>query len=89
MINQDFQCGIYDRSTGGASGKEPASQCRRHTRRRFDPWVRKIPWRRGWQHTPVFLPGEFHGQRSWVAYSPWGRTELDMTEVTEHASTYQ
>ena len=31
---------------------------------RFDPWVRKIPWRREWQPTPVFLPGEFHGQRS-------------------------
>jgi len=40
-------------------------QCRRHCkRRRFDPWVRKIPWRRAWQHTPVFLPGESHGQRS-------------------------
>ena len=43
----------------------------------LDPWVRKIPWRRAWQATPVFLPGEFHGQRSLVGYSPWGRTELD------------
>ena len=39
---------------------------------RFDPWVRKIPWRRAWQPTPVFTPGEFHGQRSLVGYSPWG-----------------
>ena len=39
----------------------------------FDPWVRKIPWRREWQPTPVFLPGEFHGQRSLMGYSPWGR----------------
>ena len=39
----------------------------------FDPWVGKIPWRREWLPTPVFLPGEFHGQRSLVGYSPWGR----------------
>jgi len=37
----------------------------------FDPWVRKIPWRRAWQPTPVFLPGESHGQRSLVGYSLW------------------
>ena len=39
----------------------------------FDPWVGKIPWRREWLPTPVFLPGEFHGQRSLVGYSPGGR----------------
>ena len=49
---------------GGVSGREPACQCRRHKRRRFDPWVRKIPWSRKRQPTPVFLSGEFHGQRS-------------------------
>ena len=48
----------------------------------FDPWVRKILWRRAWQPTPVFLPGESHGQRSLAGYSPWGRSELDTTEVT-------
>ena len=42
---------------GGASGKESACQCRRH---RFNPWVGKIPRKRKWQPTPVFLPGEFH-----------------------------
>ena len=42
--------------------------------------VRKIPWRRKWQPTPVFLPGESHGQRSLAGYSPWGHKELDMTE---------
>ena len=47
---------------------------------RFDPWVGKIPWRREWQPTPVFLPGESHGQRSLVGYNPWGCKELDMTE---------
>ena len=55
------------------SGKESACQCRGY---RFDPWVGKIPWRRKWQPTPVFLPGESHGQRS----SPWGHKESNMTE---------
>ena len=44
--------------------------------------VGKIPWRREWQPTPVFLPEEFHGQRSLVGYSPWGHRESDTTEVT-------
>ena len=57
----------------------------RHNRRRFDPWVRKIPWKREWQPTPVFLPGKYHGQRSLVGYSPWGHKELGMTE---QLSTY-
>ena len=38
----------------------------------FNPWVRKVPWRRKWQHTPVFLPTKSHGQRSLAGYSPWG-----------------
>ena len=67
---------------GGASGKEPACQCRRCKRCTFDPWVRKIPWRMAWQPIPVFLPGESHGQMILAGYSPWGRTELDMTEAT-------
>ena len=46
----------------------------------FKPWVRKIPWRRKWQPTPVFLPGEFHGQRSLVGYCPRGHKESDTTE---------
>ena len=46
----------------------------------FDPWVGKIPWRRKRRPTPVFLPGEFHGQRSLAGYSPWGCKELDTTE---------
>ena len=52
-------------------------QCKRL---RFDPWVRKIPWRKEWLPTPVFLPGEFHEQGSLVGYCPWGHRELDMTE---------
>ena len=46
---------------------------------RFDPWVGKIPWRRKWQSTPVFLPGKSHGERSLMGYSPWGCKELDTT----------
>ena len=46
----------------------------------FDPKVRKMPWRRKGQPTPVFLPGEFHGQRSLAGYSPWGHKEFDTTE---------
>ena len=49
------------------SGKESACQCMRY---RFDLWVRKIPWRRKWQLTPVFLTGVFHGQRSLEGYTP-------------------
>ena len=46
------------------------------------PWVGKIPWGRKWQPISVFLPGESHGQRGLVGYSPQGRKEVDMTEVT-------
>ena len=45
-------------------------QCRRPE---FSPWVGKISWRKKWQPTPVFLPGESHGQRNLLGYSPWGR----------------
>ena len=49
-------------------------------RPKFDPWFRNITWRRKRQPTPVFLAGEFHGQRSLAGYSPWGRKELDTGE---------
>ena len=67
---------------GGAGGKEPACQGRKHKSPSFDPWVRKIPWRGEWRPTPVFLSGESHGQRSLSGYSPWGYRESDTTEVT-------
>ena len=67
---------------GGASGKEPACQFRRHKRHGFDPWVGKIPWRQPWPPTPVFLSGESNGQRSLAGYSLQGYKELDMTEAT-------
>ena len=74
---------------GSTSGKGTIYQCRKRKRHRFHPWVGKIPWRRAWQPTPVFLPGESHGQRSLVGYSPWGCKESDMNEVTSHACTPQ
>ena len=55
------------------SRKESACQCRGHKRHRFDPWVRKIPWRRKWQPTSLFLPGKSHVQRTLAGYSSWGR----------------
>ena len=62
------------------SGEESPCQCRSYRRLVFDPWVGKIPWRRKRQPTPVFLPGESHGQRSLAGYSPWGPIESDTTE---------
>ena len=64
------------------SGKEPACQT-------LYPWVGKIPWRRKWQPTPVFLPGESHRQRSLVGYSPWSRKELDTTQRLNHHHHWQ
>ena len=62
------------------SGKESACQCRR---RRFDLWIRKIPWRRKWQPTPVFLPGKSHEQKSLAGYSPWNLKRVGHNLVTE------
>ena len=73
--NEDFWLfHICSTCTLGASQvalvvKEPSCQCRRQEMR-FNPWVEKMPWRRMWQPTPVFLPGESHGQRSLAGYSP-------------------
>ena len=55
----------------------------------FNTWVGKIPWKREWQPTPIFLPGECYGQRSLAGYSPQGHIELDTTETTQHTHTYQ
>ena len=48
----------------------------------FNPWVGKIPWRRKWQPTPVFLPEKSYGERSLAGYSPWGCEESDTAEHT-------
>ena len=74
--------------SGGASGKEPTCQCRRHNRQGFSPASGKIPWRRKWQPTPVFLPGKSHGRRNLAGYIPWGRKELNTTEATQRLSMH-
>ena len=74
-----FYC--HTTSTGGSEVKASASNVGDlGSIPGLDPWVGKIPWRRKWQPTPVFLPGESHGRRSQVGYSPWGCKESDMTE---------
>ena len=62
---------------GGSDSRQICLQCRRP---RFHPWVRKIPWRREWLPTPVFLPEKFQGQRSLAGYSSCSRKESDTTE---------
>ena len=74
---------------GGTSGEESACQGRRHKRCGFDPRVGKIPWRRKWQPTPVFLPGKSHGQRSRAGFNPWGHKESDMAEHSTACSQMQ
>ena len=66
--------------TGGVSGKESTYQCRTYKRHGFDPWVRKIPWRKAWQPIPVIFPGESHGQRSLAGFGPQGHKESSTTK---------
>ena len=67
---------------GGARG----ANARRHKRCRFDPWVRKIPGRRKWQPTPVFLPGKFHGLRSLMGYGSWcPKSQTWLKQLSMHA----
>ena len=72
---------------GGASGKKSA--CNAGNPGSTPESGRKIPWRREWLSTPVFLPGEFHGQRSLGGNSPWGHKESDMTEQLTHTLVSQ
>ena len=65
---------------GGSKVKNPSASAGDTGDVGFNPWVGKIPWSRKQQLTPVFLPGESHGQRSLAGYSPWGHKELDTTE---------
>ena len=84
LVKTQLEYGILNlRHPRWCRDKESTCQCRRC---RFDPWVGKIPWRRKWQTSPIFLPGESHGLRSLAGYSPhghksWtrlsGRTELN------------
>ena len=71
---------------GGSDGKSICLQCGRSG---FNPWVGKIHWRRKWQPTLVFLPGEFRGQRSLAGYSPQGHKEVDTTEWVTLALSFR
>ena len=64
---------------GGSVIKNQSASARDLKRHGFDPWVRKIPWRRAWQPTSVFLPGESHGQRSLAGYIDGVTEESGMT----------
>ena len=82
----DLGCGLLVTQTV----KNPPNNAGDVKRCEFDPWVRKIPWRREWLPIPVFVPRESHGQRSLAGYSPWGCKESDTTELlrtAEHRST--
>ena len=80
LFSSPYDC-LFGRP-GGPAVKNPPISTGNIMRRGFSPGVGKIPWRRNWQPTPVFLPGESHGQRSLVGYSPRGHKELDTTEAT-------
>ena len=88
VVEKEPVCIDSDFGKSGARGKEPACQCRRHKRGGFEPWLGKITCRRKRQPTPVFLPGEFHGQRSLTGYSPLSHKESERTEVTWHAQAF-
>ena len=76
MFQKNLFC-YYQGFPGGSDGKKSASNAGGPG---FDLWIGKISWRREWLPSPVFWPGEFHGQRSLAGYVPWGHEELDMTE---------
>ena len=83
-MNKDYA--VYMQGfPGGASCKEPACQYRNHKRRGFDPWVRKIPWKRAWQLTPVFMPEESSGQRSlWALVHRVAKSQTQLTSLSTH-----
>ena len=73
---------------GSGSAVRNCLQCGRHRRRGFDPWAWKMPRRRAWQPTPVFLPGASHGLSSLVGYSPWAHKRV-RHDWSKWASTHR
>ena len=84
---QYFVCIVFV-FPGGASGKEPACQCRRCKKDKFSPQVMTIPCRRFQQPTPVFLLGESYEQGRLLGYSPQDQKESDITEVAQYTHMY-
>ena len=70
------------------SGKESACSAGHVGSGSFHPWVGKIPWRRKWQPTPIFLPEKSHGQRSLMGYRPWGRKSVGHKRACTHSTGY-
>ena len=85
MISLTLVSSVLKRSPGGTGAKSPRDSAGDTRDAGSIPGSGGSPWRRKWQPTPVFLPGESHGQRSLVGYSPQGHKESDMTK---HAHTY-
>ena len=79
-------CSLVWDFPGGSDGKESTCQCRRCKRHGFNLSVKKIPWRRKWQPTAVFLPGKSHVQRSLGGYSPW--VAKSQTQLSAHTCTF-
>ena len=73
---------------GGASGKEPACQCRRHKRCRFHPWVPKIPWMRARQPTPGFLPAEYWREEPGGLQSIGLQSQTQLKQLSTHTHTH-
>ena len=86
-IQELWQFGCVVGFPSGAGGKRTWLPVQEMKRCGFSPWVRKIPRRRARQPTPVFLPGESHGQRSLMGYSPWSHKESGTAEATQHTHT--
>ena len=88
-MHNTMPLGYKEGFSGGASSKEPTCQCRRCKRHVFNPWVRKNPWRRAWQPTPVFLPGESHGQKILVAtVHGVAKSWTQLKQLSMHAYIY-
>ena len=79
MISKFLEVTSLVQPRDGFPSDSDSKECRRPG---FDPWVRKIPWRRAWQPTPIFLPGESHDKGAWWA-TVHGVTESDTTEATQ------
>ena len=89
-MNPDFStsCPRFPAISGGTSDKEHTCQRRRHQRRGFDSWVGKIPWRRAWQSTPVFLPGESTDRGAWQAtVRRVAESQTELKRLSKHTCT--
>ena len=88
-IERERERDTYMGFPGSASGKEPACQCRKHKRHRLDPWIGKIPWRRAWQSTPVFLLQNPKDRGAWLAtVHRVAKSQKWLKWLGTHAHTY-